>query len=184
MKLKLNATIQAAGILLGRVPSHQMSYMRLLKLLYLADRRMLEKTGFPITFDRVIAMKNGPVLSETYDLIKGSHLAAATWSQYIATEGYHARLIQTPERGELSRIAISSLNAVQDDVSHLNDWALIEKLHVDLPEWIDNVCPNGGAPEINLHSILSAVGFDNNDAAIIEKEINAELELTKIRREE
>lgn len=39
-----------------------MSYLRMLKLLYLADRESLKETGHTITGDRVVAMEHGPVL--------------------------------------------------------------------------------------------------------------------------
>ena len=44
-----------------------MSYMRLLKLLYLAERKSLAETGRPILGDRTIAMQQGPVMEATGD---------------------------------------------------------------------------------------------------------------------
>src|SRR5688572_14417051 len=82
MHLNLAKTVQATAVLLQAAPGERMSYMRLLKLLYLADRRMMRETGSPITFDRVVAMKHGPVLSETYSLIKGEHPDAGVWSRF------------------------------------------------------------------------------------------------------
>lgn len=43
---------------------------KIVKLVYLADREHLNIYGRPITYDKMVAMKNGPVASTTYDIIK------------------------------------------------------------------------------------------------------------------
>src|SRR5262245_9212871 len=57
--------IQAAAVLL-RFDDGAMDYLRLLKLLYIADREALRETGRPISYSRTIAMDNGPLSSEVY----------------------------------------------------------------------------------------------------------------------
>lgn len=42
----------------------------IVKTIFLADRRHLNEYGRPITFDRYVAMKHGPVPSTLYDLLK------------------------------------------------------------------------------------------------------------------
>ena len=42
-------------------------YIKLIKLLYLADRAALIETGSPITGDRYVSMKFGPVLSNVFE---------------------------------------------------------------------------------------------------------------------
>jgi uncharacterized phage-associated protein len=44
-----------------------MNYMRLLKLLYIAERETLGRTGRPIVGGPVTAMERGPVLLEVLD---------------------------------------------------------------------------------------------------------------------
>src|SRR5271155_4089348 len=68
--LKVLKTIQAIGVLLRADGVKRMNYMRLLKLLYMADRESLRETGRPITGGPVTAMERGPVLEEVYDLIR------------------------------------------------------------------------------------------------------------------
>jgi uncharacterized phage-associated protein len=46
-----------------------MSYMKLIKLLYLAGREALARWGRPIPTDTYVATKHGPVLSQVLDLI-------------------------------------------------------------------------------------------------------------------
>ena len=55
-------SLQAAGCLL-ELHGDRMEYVRLLKLLYIADREMMAEAGAPITGDRAVAMDHGPVLA-------------------------------------------------------------------------------------------------------------------------
>ena len=48
----------------GRLP-----YIKLLNMLYIADKAMLIKWGKPITYDSWVATEYGPVLGHTSDLI-------------------------------------------------------------------------------------------------------------------
>ncbi len=50
-----------AGAYLLRLDHRKLSYLRLLKLLYLADREWLAHNGESITGDQVFAIKHGPV---------------------------------------------------------------------------------------------------------------------------
>ena len=58
----LTKAAQATALLLHGRPARRMSYLRVLKLLYLADREMLTQKLRTITGDQPIAMKKGPVL--------------------------------------------------------------------------------------------------------------------------
>ena len=60
-------TAQAAAWLLDRQEG-RMPYLKLIKLLYLADRQSLIESGYPITGDRLVSMDRGPVLSRVLDL--------------------------------------------------------------------------------------------------------------------
>ena len=72
----------------------QMPYLLLLKLLYLADKEMLLKWGKPISYDQWVSMDWGPVLSTTYDLIKGPPIGQSSyWADHIKNVGrYDVRL--------------------------------------------------------------------------------------------
>jgi hypothetical protein len=59
------------------------------KAVFIADRRHLNKYGRPITYDNYVAMRNGPVPSLTYDFLKGKKLRLAgtvPWSRREAPE--------------------------------------------------------------------------------------------------
>lgn len=48
-----------------------MSHLKLMKLLYLADREAMDRYGAPMSGDRVVSMPQGPVLSMTLNLVDG-----------------------------------------------------------------------------------------------------------------
>ena len=83
-----------------------MSYVKLIKLLYLADREALIRWGRPITTDRYVSLDNGPVVSRIYDLIRDEPPPNSfpIWRKFISDpENYEVRLLGDPGSGELSR---------------------------------------------------------------------------------
>src|SRR2546423_8695335 len=94
----LSRTLQAAAHLLKLQPRQQMSSLRLVTLLYIADREMLAEHLFLITCDQPVATKKGPVLSQTLDLIRGSADPAALreWQAYLKAVGHAVVLEHDP----------------------------------------------------------------------------------------
>lgn len=148
-----------------------MSSLRLLKLLYLADREMLLESGRPITFDRFAAFRHGPAPAETNDLLRGQHAGWARWSEHFSSEGYETVLVSSPGREMLSKLAVGVLLRVQDEVAAVNDWELIDHLRVRLPEWRESAGESG--EPIELLDILGAIGIDREEAEEIDREIRS-----------
>ena len=168
---KFDKALQAAAYLLRREPARQMNYMRLLKVLYVADRESIRKTGRPITGDRAAAMERGPVLSEVFDIIKGAHLRSPDWSNFIQRNSYDVRLVQGPGVANLSKFEIEVLEQVAEDNRARDEWAMVELTHA-FPEWREND-PGKSRKWIPLHDILEAVGRPA-DEADIEKDAKAD----------
>jgi uncharacterized phage-associated protein len=135
-RFKFEQTLQASAYLL-RLDRKKMSYRRLLKLLYIADREWLAETGESITGDRAYAMKQGPVLSTVYDLIKRNGSKAGEWDDFIHTSGYALELVGDPGRGELSKSIVEKLTEVTERYRDIDDWELSELTH-EFKEWADN----------------------------------------------
>lgn len=149
-------TTAAAAYLLGKAGG-QMPYLRLIKLLYLADRESWRRYDRPITGDRYVSMKFGPVLSETYDLICNEELRASEgspWSKTISTAGYDVKLTGNADVGPLSEAEIEILDEVCQLTEKLDRWRISELTH-SLPEWED---PEGSSVPISPESILKALG--------------------------
>lgn len=147
---------QAASLLL-KLRGGKMSYMKLIKLLYLADREALIRYGRPISTDRYVSMDNGPVLSRVYNLAAGGNApdSPSIWSSEIsAPSNYEVSLVGKAECDELSDAEIELLKETFKKYGSMDRWDLVEVTH-KLPEWQD---PDGSAIPITYRDILVADG--------------------------
>jgi uncharacterized phage-associated protein len=160
---------QAAAQLLG-LRGGRMSYMKLIKLLYLADREAILTWGRPVTTDRYVSMDRGPVLSRVLDLATDGGLPGETsvWSESIAEPShYEVELKQSPGDDELSRAETKLLAKVFEEHGQRSRWDLVEFTHT-LPEWKD---PHGSAIPIHYSDILKAGGKTDLEISAIEDEL-------------
>jgi uncharacterized phage-associated protein len=176
---------QAAAFLLS-LNRGRMNYMKLIKLMYLADRQSLIETGQPITGDRMVSMPNGPVLSMVLDAVNSGKrfYSRNTWHEYISTpEKYAVRLNKnTPNEAdydELSPHNIGVLRQIFAAFGKMTPWALVRYTHT-LPEWIN---PRGSSRAIDPATILRESGKSDTEIERVAQraEANAFLELLESR---
>ncbi|MEQ9371633.1 MAG: Panacea domain-containing protein [Coleofasciculus chthonoplastes F3-SA18-01] len=139
-------TTQAAAFLIKLHGQPSMSYLGLLKMLYISDRRSLQYSGYPITGDSFVSMKYGPVLTRIYDYVKpnGGFTSSEYWSEYIATvpaphdpnKKVFVTLIADPGDDELSLAEEEIMEAVYQEFGQLNPFDVAKWTH-SLPEWIN-----------------------------------------------
>ena len=168
---------QAAAHLI-QLNGKPINYMVLIKLLYFADRKSLISTGRPITGDRMMSMKNGPVLSAILDLIHVGKRRASAWFEYISEPtDYDVDLIkQEPDRNELSTYELKVLDEVFREYGNLPKWDLVDLTH-DLPEWRD---PASSVIAIDPRSILRTAGKSKEEISRISKEAAELLEISAL----
>jgi len=148
-----------------------MSYMKLIKLLYLADRDALDKWGRTITTDTYVSMDKGPVLSHVLDRINEGPFPgdASFWAQHITSSGgYEVTLTIDPDGELLSEAEDELLDKIFKVYGHLSRWEIVDLVHT-LPEWKD---PDGGAIPIHYADILKALNKDQEDIDAIVDELN------------
>jgi uncharacterized phage-associated protein len=156
-----------------------MPYMKLLKLLYLADRKALLELGRPITFDRYVSMKHGPVLSQVYDLMVAEEAPEehSYWREHVSgPDKYSVRLLGEAPRGALSPAQEGMIDEVYTEFGRMDRWKLVEFTH-SLPEWQD---PHGSSPPIPLRDVLRAGGVDDDEAEAIECDFEGEDSLSRL----
>lgn len=151
---ELKAT-QAAGLLLS-LAGGRMMRLRLIKLLYLAEREHLRDAGRPIVGDYYVSMRHGPVLSNVLDLAEeDDRLPGAVWRGYIRRDGEHGvRLVQDPGQDQLSRAEVETLRRVHREQRSRTRWEIRDMTHL-FPEWQD---PGPSSVPIFVEDILSALG--------------------------
>lgn len=161
---------EAACHLLSR-GGGRMNYMKLIKLMYLADRKALLSHGRPITFDYYVSMKHGPVLSGVLDRINEGDPPSeeSIWHRHIRRSARYA----VEAKGEcavqsLSEAERTILDEVYADFGTIDRWKLVDRLHESLREWKD---PGGSSAPIGYRDILLAGGKSELDADVIEAEL-------------
>jgi uncharacterized phage-associated protein len=110
---EVKATQAAVRLLTKR--GGRMSYMNLIKLLYLADREALDRWGRPITTDKYVSMDKGPVLSHVLDRINEGPAPndPSFWAEHIKhAEEYCVSLLKHPGDGKLSEAEDKVLDEV------------------------------------------------------------------------
>jgi uncharacterized phage-associated protein len=161
-----------AGARFLKLRGGRMSYLKLIKLLYLLDREALLRWGRPVTTDRYVSMDNGPVVSRIYDLIREEPAPGTDpiWRHYIsAPQEYEVALLAEPETDELSRAEEALIEEVFAKFGNFNRWDLVRISH-ELPEWQD---PNGSAIPIQYRDILRAGNKTDSEIAAVEAELES-----------
>lgn len=147
-----------------------MNHMKLIKLMYLAEREAIIRWGSPITLDRFYSLPRGPVLSRTLDLINGDvpESERTYWDEFIGDRVAHSvALEKQPEDGCLSDREIGLLDEIFNIHGHKDQWTLCEETHL-LPEWKD---PQGSAVPLTVRDILQGAKKDPKEISEIESEL-------------
>lgn len=165
---------QAAAFLL-HLRGGRMKYIKLLKLLYLADRKSLMERGRTVTTDRFVSMDDGPVLSITYNLIRGEHRGSENlWSRTIVQAEDFDVALKSPsakiEVGQLSRAEMQILESVFKEYGNWNRWKLIDEVMHKLPEWHN---PDGSMIPIEIRDILQCSSLSKSEQIAIEEELES-----------
>jgi len=132
----VNKAIAAIALLVQETGASMYSVM---KMLYLADKAHLEQHGRFITGDHYVAMKQGPVPSTAYNMIKhvrgeekrreGDEIAL----QFLACDTQtHAITIKSmPDFDELSQSDIECLKEIAGIYRRVGKWAVRDMSHDD-----------------------------------------------------
>ena len=131
---------QMAAYFLHRAGGGPMDHVKLMKLMYLADRRALATYRLPISNDTYCSMKRGPVLEKTLELFEGEAVSAdqAEWNSWISKKENHAlRLNRELKHGDLDRLARQEMAIMGMVYDYFGAWDwkdLVDYTHL-LKEW-------------------------------------------------
>jgi uncharacterized phage-associated protein len=137
-------------------------YLALIKLLYKLDREAINRWGVPVTTDRYVSMKLGPVTSNIYNLIKASADSSAPtfWSAHIERKDYDVVLTSDPNDTELSEAEERLAEEIFNKDGGKGGFALAEECHKEFPEWEN---PGNSSTPIYIESILAALGKSEDE---------------------
>tara|TARA_R110000796_G_scaffold95459_3_gene200714 strand:+ start:3368 stop:3928 length:561 start_codon:yes stop_codon:yes gene_type:complete len=160
----------------GRMP-----YLKLMKLLYLADRECLDRHGYTISDDRMVSMPHGPVLSRTYDLMKGT--SQGEWDKWVADEANYEVSLRKPVDHEdeyffleLSVADMEIMDDVYKQFGHMPRFDLRDYTHDHCQEWKD---PHGGSRPITPYEIFKALGRSDDEARASAGQLHAQRQLSQ-----
>ncbi len=171
-------TAEAASVFL-HLNNGQMNYMKLLKLLYLADRAAIEQWERPITNDHYASMDQGPIPSTTYNVVKRTAVGhGELWNAVIEGQGrYEVRLRGEPlESKKLSQAEIDLIHQIFEKYGGWDPFDLVDFTHT-LPEYED---PKGSSLPIRMETILKALRFSDEDIERIDVELEEEAQIDAI----
>lgn len=141
---------------------------RIFKILYFADQKHLTRYGRSIIGDYFVAMKDGPVPSQTYDLIKAVRgdsvfCTADNYKPFFdVVDGYLVSPKKDPDIDEFSQSDLQCLNESLQENQDLPFSLLRRKSH-DAP--YQRVTQND---EISLLDMAKTGGADDNMLSYIE----------------
>ncbi|EJC4648102.1 SocA family protein [Salmonella enterica] len=161
----------------------EMAFVKLMKLLYLSDRKSLENYGYSISGDRFYSMNLGPVLSQTYSLERdGSESTNKGWDSWIMDLADHKVALRRRVNGieefdELSRADIMSMDTVFQKYGHWEAFSLCWETHRICKEWQD---PHGSSIPIPVKDIFIALGKDEETALALASNIAEHEQLERV----
>jgi hypothetical protein len=166
---------QCAAGLLKLCQSGRMSYVKLVRLMYLVDREAFLDWGHPVTTDQYVITSSGPILSRVNALITEGSVAPSDWSEYISPlRGDPGNLevelrLQDAPASELSMAEEGLMAEVFSRHSSKTRWELVEFTKT-LPEWTD---PQGSAIPLTYPDLLKADGKTKAEIAAIMEDLES-----------
>lgn len=172
---------QMAAYLLNK-GGNRYAHLKLMKLLYLADRESMDQFGFPMTGDETVSMPHGPVLSQTLSLISGDTVPEPDgWDVWISDkENYEVSVKRAFTRNDLDELSDSDLDileSVWQKFGHMGKYEIRDYTHNHCSEWID---PQGSSYPIPAERIFMALGKSKEEAKEFVAQIEAEKSISRL----
>jgi uncharacterized phage-associated protein len=144
----------------------RMSHLKLMKLLYLADRESLRLHGLSMTGDCLVSMPQGPVLSMTLNLMDGDVESGPNgWESLISAKENHELSLKTELQldalDELSKADTDVLESIWNKFGNMKRWEIRNYTHQHCPEWED---PHGSSQPISFEKLFQSLGRSADEA--------------------
>lgn len=174
---------QAAAWFLAQ-STGSMTILKLMKLLYLAERQALLDLERTLTGDRMVSMPHGPVLSQTLELANGqSPSSPGGWDHWMRDRENRTISLRegvNPSREALDCISDAEFAVLAQVQAQFGSWdalRLRDYTHKHCAEWHD---PCGSSVGIRYQTALQAVGKSPEQARAIAERIREDREVDAI----
>ncbi len=124
--------------------------LRLLKLMYLAEREAMRRFLRPIIGDRILAMREGMALSDTARLARGKGEADGEWNRHIVRNAQGLGIRKGMSGRPLDCLGSDDLEVIQSVWHRYGDKSqdeLVHGVHHKLPEWIEHRYDDDRGPQ-------------------------------------
>lgn len=158
----------------------EINILKLIKLIYMADRKFMERYDVPILHDQLVSMPHGPVNSLTYDYASGTE-EDDEWDEFLVDRARHMIGIARPELceadlDELSRAELGVLSEVWRELGHMDRYQIRDHTHDVCREWEN---PHGSSHPIPYSRVFKYLGKQNSreleDRILSERQVAANL---------
>jgi len=171
---------QATAYLVSLNGGH-MDLWRMLKLIYLFDRKSLVETGSTITGDALDNMPHGGTPSRIYDNTKShrdERFKDAVWREYLTESVDNEVKLKTLDfsTDELSEFERDLIRRVWERFANVSSTLLYKFIH-NLPEFKD---PEGSSTRVDPEEILRHANWTDEDIKRAERDAKRELLLNQI----
>lgn len=174
--MNIDKALAATAVILGCSKRRQMSHLKLLKLLYRAERRSWQERGCPLVGDNALAMKYGPLPEGIYKLIKGEFGDHPQWVEFLARWKAHftkpgensVGIAKKPPIGSLSEYEVRILKEETANAKGMSPFDVSDATH-EFAEWVRNN-PGTSSKPIPLRHVLEAVRPDDVDKLLEEQD--------------
>ena len=165
---------QTTIFFLLRSSSKKINILKLMKLLYLSERKSFEMFHTPIIGDSLVSMNKGPVLSLTLERINHGRRRKTYWDKFISDRANNdialknvADIKNDDDLLELSDNDIAVLKQIWFEFGSKNEWELVDYTHDHCAEWCN---PGSSMLPISYADLFKALGFSEElSSEIIEQ---------------
>ena len=157
----------------------RLEILKLMKLMYLAERASYQKFGEPMIGDKLVSMDNGPALSITLNhMNRFAPSGPDGWEAWVSDRNDYVlalnKEIRDPREDllQLSDAELEVLESTWKEYGSYGSFQLAELTHEICSEWED---PHGSSIPITQSRLLRSLGFDPQTA----KELDERIELNR-----
>lgn len=176
MQFNEKKAAQVAAFFLYRAKG-QLEILKLMKLMYLAERASYRKFGEPLIGDKLVSMDNGPVLSITLNhMNRFMPSEQGGWEEWVSDRNNYflalKKEIADPKEEllQLSDAELEVLESIWTQFGHMGSFELADLSHRICPEWED---PHGSSLPISRSRLLRSLGFDPDTSRELEERIES-----------